>query len=502
MISSRATALALLGVSSLLACTSVRTSENTMPPAHLAMVASGVDAAALGFAPMVVVPLPKPGVQADQQRKVSAFTGRSVDIRDVLLALFEDSDLNLLIDDRVGGTSTFDVKATTAEKAFEALLKHFDLAYEFDDDFIVVRPFESRTFEVDLIDTQSMQQMQAGAGNGNGGGGNNNQSDFWERMREDLQLLLGTEGRAIVNATAGTVEVDAPPSFVTRVGNYLDMVQERARRQVSLEARILEVRLTDEFRLGVNWEILGDIFGSGLSGTLPNGAVVNQTAQSAATVFNFGLLDQDNWSVFIDALENQGQVRVLSSPRVSTLNNVPATIRVVEQIPVIDREIIDSTGGLRTQFDVRFVEAGFTVTVLPQISNDGEIMAWVNPSFVEQVGTITTPDGLQTEPILSTRETSTMIRVRDGQSVVIGGLRTNDKDEQLQKVPVLGGIPILGHLFRSNIQQRNETELVFLLVPRILNDAWIEEEVKRSAEQIEGLRRPFVTTTIRMDDVV
>ncbi len=181
------------------------------------------------------------------------------------------------------------------------------------------------------------------------------------------------------------------------------------------------------------------------------------------------------------------------------MNNVPATIRVVEQIPVMSREVIDSVGGLRTEYDVRFVDAGISVDVTPQIGAGGMITAQVSPRVVEQTGTVTTPDGLQTEPILSARETSTTVRVRDGEAIVIGGLRSTRKTEVVSGVPILSDIPLLGAAFRSTRQTDEEVEMMVLLVPRIIDNAWMYEDVRRGAHRLVSLRRPFKNGTIGLE---
>lgn len=439
------------------------------------------------YEPLVVMPAPEISEESAVGTPLAAFSGRDTPVKDVLLTMFKDSDLNLLVDSNVAGTATYDIKATTVEHAFDSLTRYLDLAYEFDGDFVRVRDHERRTFNLDFLNSAS---------GGEGGGAS---LDVWGRVKEDLPTLVGTEGQVIVNAVAGTVQVDAKPSRVRIVEQYLTNMFERVTNQVTIEARILEVRLRDEFRLGVNWQLLGGLLRGDYSGTLGGGQFAGLGAASGGDAFNLGLLNTNDFSVFVDALETQGQVRVLSSPRVSTMNNVPASIRVVDQIPVIEREIIDSEGGVRTQFDIRFVEAGIRLDVTPQIGKDEHITVQVNPVVTEQTGTVTTPDGLQTEPILSTREAQSVLRVRDGQAMVIGGLRSVRKDETTTGVPGATRFPLLGAAGRNQVQQAEEVELVVLLVPRIMNAAWMLEDHRRSTASIKSVRRCFLPSTMQMN---
>ena len=463
--------------------------------------------AAPPFRPLLVMPLPDLGSETPRGTPLANLSGRDTPVRDVLLALFKDSSINLLVDPTVTGNATFDIKATTVERAFEALLRTLDLSYDWDGEFLHVSNRQREIFDVDLVAATAQTSGSSGGGSSSSssssasaGASNGASESIWTTLSNDLRALIGDNGSLLINQIAGTVQVEATPSSVERVHQYLDRALGRARRQVSLEARILEIRLNDEYRLGVNWTILPGFLNTGETGTLPGGAAIAQTAASGGTALNFGMLKANNFSAFLDALETQGQVRVLSSPRVSTMNNLPATIRVVDQIPVIDREIIDSQGGLRTEFNIRFVEAGVTIAVTPQVGEDGIITVVAQPRITEQTGTVITPDGLQSEPILSTRETTATVRVPDGQALVIGGLRSTRKSETLSGVPLLMSIPWLGNLFRSTVQQREEVELMVLIAPRVLDANWIAEERRRGTDRLLYLRRPFQQSSISLQE--
>ena len=448
------------------------------------------------FRPMLVLPLPSLESKKDVGTPLSTLKGRDADIRDVLLSLFKDSDINLLVDPDVQGTATFDVKGSTVEKAFETLLRTLDLAYQWDGEFLRVRTKKRETFFVDLLgqdpsqgSTTSGAGTQGGSSQGGGTGGGD--LDTWDSLQEDLEKITEGQGSLLINPLAGTIEIEAAPSVVDRVRNYLHHTVKRLSRQVSIEARLLEVSLKDEFKLGVEWSLLPGLFNTKNLGTLAGGAMVNQTLRSGASAINVGILKPNEWSVFVDALQKQGQVQILSSPRVSTMNNKPASIRLVRNVPVIERDVIDAGGGPRTEYSVRFVEAGITVMVVPQVGEDGLITVAVNPRIIEITGQVSTPDGALTEPILDTRETTTQVRVADGQTIVLGGLRTSRKIEDTEGVPFLQDVPLLGYLFQKQIQQKEEVELMFTLVPRILDTAWIKEENQRGLDRLFLTARPF-----------
>ena len=482
--------LSVLAIGAIGSCTTLQT-EPSRPRAD-ADVAVGPPR----YQPMLIEVLPDlrelrvPGVALE------SMVARDASITDLLLTLFKDSNINLLVDEDVQtGTVTFDIKSSTVEELFEAMLHSLDLAYEWDGSFLRIRSRERRTFEVDLLSGTT----GGGGGGASGGVSGGNQTDLWGDVELAMRSLAGDAGEVLVNRTAGTVHVEASPSRIARMAEFISTLERRATEQVSIEARILEVRLSDEFRLGVNWRLLPGVFNSSKTGLAEGGGIVSTTAAAGATAFTVGFLEDGDISLVVDALESMGQVRVLSSPRISTMNNVPANLSVIDRIPVIDREIIDSQGGLRTEFDIRFVDAGVTVAVTPQIGRDGMITVRVAPQVTEQTGTITTPDGLQTEPILSSRSASTVVRVADGQAVVIGGLRSTRKDEAVSGIPVLAQIPLLGQLFRSTVQTRTEVELMVILVPRRLDSSWMNEEVQRGAHRLVSLRRGFKINSIDLE---
>lgn len=456
------------------------------------------------YQPMLVVPMPSFQPPAATGRRVEALQARRTPLGDVLLALFRDSDINLLIDPAVQAAEcTFDIKKSTIEEAFEALLNSQDLAYEWDGSFLRVRTNARETVHVDVMTEQTTQNSSATAG---GNAGNNgatasqgNSQGFWEDLEGSLPTLLGENATFVVNRTAGTVHVQARPSGISRLREVVSASSRRANQQVSLEARILEVRLGDAYRLGVNWSLLPGLFNSNKTGTAGGGSVLQQAAASGGTALTFGILDSNDFSVFVDALEQQGQVRVLSSPRVSAMNNQSATIAVTDQLPYITRDVIDDQGVARTEFGVEFVQAGVTLNVRPSIGEDGLVSCSITPNVREQTGTVVTPDGLVTVPIVSQREATTTVRVADGQAIALGGLRSTRKSESRSGIPFLMNIPWVGQLFSSTVQDRTEVELMIVLVPRLLDDTWIAEEVARGSHRLVQLRRDFQWNSIRLD---
>ncbi|MBL8752907.1 MAG: tetratricopeptide repeat protein [Planctomycetes bacterium] len=494
----------LLVSATMIVATACSTSTGASQP-HLDHVDG---AGAPTFQPLMVVPLPALQTQATASgRPMDALQARATPLGDVLLALFKDSDINLVIDPAVQATEcTFDIKKSSVEETFEALLQSLDLGYQWDGSFLRVQPNVDATIAVDLLSGggggggggggsggESSSSGDAGNGGSSGGGG-----DFWQALQQSLPEVIG-DGSAIVNQAANTIHVRARPSAVRRLQQMIGTTLRRANKQVSLEARVLEVRLENEHSLGVNWALLPGLFNTSKTGLAPGGSVVSQTAASGGTAVTFGILKGGDFSVLVDALESQGQVRVLSSPRVSTLNNQTATINVTDQVPYITREVITEEGTSRTEFSVEFAQTGVVLSVRPLIGEDGLLSVSVTPTVREQIGTAVTPDGLVSVPVISERQATTTVRVADGQAIALGGLRSTRKSESRSGIPFLMDVPWLGQAFSNTVQQRDEVELMIVLVPRVMDDTWISEEIQRGAHRLVQLRRGFQWNSIRLE---
>ncbi|MCA8977569.1 MAG: hypothetical protein KDC98_22790 [Planctomycetes bacterium] len=448
------------------------------------------------YQPMIVVPMPDLAASRVVGQAMESLQARNTPIGDVLLALFRDSDINLIVEPSAQAVEcTFDIKQSTVEQAFEALLRSADLGYEWDGDYLRVRDRVKDTLFIDLM-------TGAGASGDAGGqdsGGGNNSGDFWSDLQAILPQLMGDDSSVVVNRSAATIHVEARPSRIARLRELVNTTIHRANRQVSLEARVLEVRLNDAYNLGVNWSLLPNLFNANKTGLATGGGVVSQVASSGGSALTFGVLDTGDFSAFVDALQRQGEVRVLSSPRVSTMNNQPANIAVTDQVPYITREVIDDQGVARTEYGVEFVDTGVSLNVRPMIGEDGILSVAITPRVREQTGKVVTPDGLIEVPIVSERTATTLVRVSDGQAIALGGLRSTRKDETRQGVPFLMNIPFVGQLFSNTVQSRTEVELMILLSPRVLDDTWIREEVRRGSHRLVQLRRGFQWNSIGLD---
>jgi MSHA biogenesis protein MshL len=273
----------------------------------------------------------------------------------------------------------------------------------------------------------------------------------------------------------------------------LEVVEGSAQRQVFIQAKILEVTLKDEYRLGIDWSRISPLTVTSSAegaGTFL-GSLKNATL-TGASPFTFGLANA-NFNLIVNALSQQGEVNVLSNPKIATLNNQRAVIKVgTEDVFFLPQTTAaTTTTAAVTTFTVESVTIGIVLDVVPQISSDGGIMMSINTSITEQNGTRTTPDGITSVPILDIREASNVVLADNGQTIVLGGLMKTKSEDKDNSLPLLGEIPIVGRLFQYKDRTQEKSELIIMLTPQIMVGKAVDEE---KAKELAMLGRKGITT--------
>ncbi|HEB93664.1 MAG TPA: pilus (MSHA type) biogenesis protein MshL [Gammaproteobacteria bacterium] len=352
------------------------------------------------------------------------------------------------------------------------------------------------------------------------------QSDFWAELRDALEAIVGSEGgrKIVLNAHSGIIVVRARPGELRAVEQYLQDTQAVVQRQVILEAKILEVELKDGFQSGINWAAMGSngtdgiaggqfgggrIFSDGRSNLAGLSDVLNPSNPDAigaavASAFGgvFGMrLTSGNFTAFLEFLESQGDVHVLSSPRVSTVNNQKAVIKVgTDEFFVTDvntnSQLYAGSSTSNQTFNVEFTPffSGVALDVTPQIDDDGFVTLHIHPSVsdvqekIKQIDFSDT-DSLRVPMAVSTiRESDSIVRARSGQVVVIGGLMQNISRDNTASVPLLGDLPLVGRLFRHQQKSVVKSELVILLRPLVVDNGQVwDDELQRIGERFGEL---------------
>lgn len=366
-------------------------------------------------------------------------------------------------------------------------------------------------------------------------------SDFWSELRASLEAIVGSrEGRSVViSPQSGVVVVRAMWDEMKNVSAYLKATQLSVDRQVILEAKILEVQLNDSYQSGINWASFASLAGinnnrvaagfmspgtslasaarsNTLTGTVNStnpttelggtaritantGLDLAMTGASAGSLFGLAF-QTNNFAALISFLETQGSVHVLSSPRIATLNNQKAVLKVGKDEFFVTQisSTTTATGATTTTSPTVTVQpffSGVALDVTPQIDEDGNIILHIHPS-VSSVTTVEKPlnlgsAGSFTLPLASSTvsETDSVVRGRDGQIVAIGGLMRQASLSDRSQVPGAGDVPVLGNAFRNTNQLNQKRELVILLKPTIVqgDSTWTQEaaEMQRRVQALE-----------------
>ncbi|EGQ9112989.1 pilus (MSHA type) biogenesis protein MshL [Vibrio alginolyticus] len=327
------------------------------------------------------------------------------------------------------------------------------------------------------------------------------ESDFWPMLQQAVANLIGSgKGQSVVvTPQAGVITVRAFPDDIREVREFLGVSQERMQRQVILEAKILEVTLNDGYQQGINWSNLSASIGN--SGSI----VVNRPESALPSLDAIGTLlggqtnvtiSDGNFNAVLSFMSTQGDLNVLSSPRITAANNQKSVIKVGTDEYFVT-ELSSNAGNGENSNAVPEVEltpffSGISLDVTPQIDNKGNVFLHVHPAVIEvteEVKQLNLGGDFQNIQLplakSSIRESDSVIRAKDGDVVVIGGLMKQQNRELVSKVPFLGDVPALGHLFRNVNNVTEKTELVILLKPTVVGvNSW-QKELERSRDLLQ-----------------
>ncbi|NRB67494.1 MAG: pilus (MSHA type) biogenesis protein MshL [Vibrio sp.] len=332
------------------------------------------------------------------------------------------------------------------------------------------------------------------------------ESDFWPQLEQAVSQLVGSgQGQSVViTPQAGVITIRAYPDEIREVRNFIGESQKRLHRQVILEAKILEVTLSDGYQQGIDWSKAftsngtnytigqGTPVTTGTPATLPGLDTVGSLLGGQANL----VISSGSFDAVISFMATQGDLNVLSSPRVTASNNQKAVIKVgTDSYFVTDFSTnIDSsstTSTTSTDIELTPFFSGISLDVTPQIDNDGSVLLHVHPAVIdvtEETKNIDTgSSGTVSLPLAtsSIRESDSVIRAQDGDVVVIGGLMKSNTLDRTSKVPFLGDVPALGHLFRNTTQYTEKTELVILLKPTVVGVNTWQKEIERSRDLLQ-----------------
>ncbi len=485
-------------------------------------------------------PLPQP-IEQDLERYTVVVN--DVPVKELLFALARDASLNIDVDSDIEGLVTLNAVEQTLPQILERISRQAKLRYELDGNNLYISPDDPyfRTYKVDYVnisrDTNgevSISTQIANTGTvdvtstGGGSSGENNSTTavkststhhFWETLASNISGILGENNSGssgsgqlgsesvIVNAESGVINVKATSLQHLDIQTFIDQVLQNAQRQVLIEATIVEVTLSDRFQAGVDWSAL--IGGNSLieiGQTLTNnfdsangifqGRI--QTNNTVSTTTTNGVttttLQPADFRATIQLLNTFGDAKVLSSPKLMTLNNQTAVLKVVENQVyfTIDSQISQASGtsagnNLQSiESEVHTVPVGLVMAVTPQINENQAVTLNVRPTISRVIDRVPDPaprliaaqstnadfpNIVSLIPVIAVREMESILKVNSGQVAILGGLMTDNYDRSTNGVPGLEDIPGVGNAFKQRDFQNTKTELIIFLRPVVIHNA-------------------------------
>ncbi len=506
-------------------------------------------------APDTVLAPPEPTAPPEVPQARVSLSLNNVPARQFFLALTSGTDYTMLVHPGVTGTLSARMKDVTVTDALDAIRDMYGIDYEITGKRILVKmpELETKVFQVNYLNGSRKGNSDTRVSAGSltdipsaGAAGapvtstptptgrpsdssrvsTASDTDFWSEVKTALVAIIGTNGNGrsvVISPQSGVVVVRAMPKELRDISDYLKATQISVERQVILEAKILEVQLSDGYQTGINWSgfrVNGNNRGS--LGVIQPGSALSTSASGAPLTSNnlasqpgidlasaaaaggtlFGLaLQGTNFAALISFLETQGAVQVLSSPRISTLNNQKAVLKIGTDeffvTGVSGGTTTPSAGGAITttpNVTLRPFFSGVVLDVLPQIDGDGNIILHVRPS-VSQVTTVNKninlgSGGQLTLPLASSSasEADSVVRARNGQVIVIGGLMRQSGSQDRSQVPGLGSLPAAGVFFGNTNKANQKRELVILLKPTVVqNDTAWTDDVQKARQRVKQI---------------
>lgn len=411
------------------------------------------------------------------QKKVSIDVS-DVPIGMVIKQLADQVNVDFILSPKVTGNVTVTLTDVSVEEAMQSILDVQGYAYIKGKNVVRILPREEIPIISERLVTQTFEIIYADV----------------EQVVDALEKFLSSQGKvSYVKGTSYLIVTDTEPK-VREIARLIEKI-DRIIPQVLVEVRIYDVTSNDNLDLGVDWYASRRTnFNNGLLsqdditvsndgtdtytnshtdpaviGTFSGGT--NKTATTTMGYLRFGILNKNvDLDAQLRAEKENVDAKLLANPRILVIDNETALFDIVTEHPYVERTI----NGSDITETVKFKDVGTKLEVTPQVARDGKLRLHIKPEFGVVIGSVQVSSS--TVPIVNTRKVDTTALVDDGQAVVLGGLRKKETQKQVNKIPVLGDIPILGNLFKFEGETTAVGELVVFITPRIVNKSILTED--------------------------
>jgi MSHA type pilus biogenesis protein MshL len=463
-----------------------------------------------------------------------SFKAQGTPLRLALAQFAQAFRLNIVVDQDAGGSVSVDVTDLSLEQTLDNLLDPLGLGWWRDGTVVHVSRRVTRNYIVDYPRlTRTGSSSSGGSAGGSSGSVSSSDSmNFWGELEKEIKEIMkipfdgtlvtettapaGTGGSAnpgspgggiatgspgiapntgatvtrqvpvekfdgslVINKSTGMVQVTTSPKSLRQIDLYMKHLMSRMNKQVYIEVKIMEVTLRDDNAFGIDWsKVLPErqyVTGFATSTAVGSAGTLSALAPTATLTLNpfHGQAILHDVVAAISALEAQGDVKVISQPRIRTLNNQPAIIKTgTERTYFSQKTTIRIVGGTETREvtdEAKSAIDGLMLTVVPQIGADNVIALDVTPSMTKIMGESVAKSGLSSAPITETNQMTTLVRVNDGETAVIGGMIIEEESESARQVPGVGDVPTAGWLFKSKYNNRLRKELVIFITPHVIS---------------------------------
>jgi len=493
--------------------------------------------------------LPTP--QARPKLETYTVVVSNVPTKDLLFSMARDAKINLDIHEDIEGKVTLNAIDQTLEQILDRIAQQTDIRYSLDKNTLRVRADKPylETYKVDYVNISrkskgvirvatnigSTGQGEIGQSSGSGstgsssGGNSSSQNNssltevnlesnnaFWETLSSNIIEILDDTGdsqvnrdsdknsNVIVNKEAGLIMVRASYKKHRQIQTFIDQVLNNSKRQVMIEATIAEIKLSDSYQTGVDWSVVAADGNTGLNILSDfTGSNLAQSPFSSLTLTSTSGGDQVN--VALRALEEFGDVKVLSSPKVMAINNQPAILKVVDNIVYfemqVDTTLSENSSASLTSFEtqIKTVPVGFVMAVTPYINEHNVVTLNIRPTISRVIDNVEDPnpafrtaDVISSVPVIQVREIESILSINSGDTAVIGGLMQDTVNDRSSGVPLLSDIPILGNFFKYKNDAREKSELIIFIRPMVINHASLNGDLSEFKQFLpgDGNKRP------------